>query len=244
MSLITVNIFTYAGDAPMLPYCVSSILRAHSDLTVHVIDDANVPIPEGAVVTLKNLSDRVHYRQSSFNRNGNLRGPDAVRGIVAELIKSSGEDEGVSVKIDTDVLMLKADWLNDIIANNTPMCCSLRPGNVASGTCYVLRNDTLPKLLKSLHTLELDELCPEDVAILSVAQALTREGECKIIIPQSESNKTGTWCGWDYNLSERYLASIVPRMDIISFGNWKFYQGCPKEYAVEVMGRCFDASNR
>lgn len=238
--MITANIFTFVGDEGILSSCVKALLQAHKSIQIHVIDDCHHPISHDAVIHLACHGKRVSYRRSSFVRQGNLNGPAAVAGILAEMRKSCGDAPGISLKVDSDTLVIKGNWLDLCLQNQVTMLASLRPGNVPSGICYLLANDWLPKLERATSSLELHPTCAEDVTILSTMQAIAQRTNTVIIEAQHAGNPQGTWCGWDYDLSDRYLSKIVDHMDVVTLGNWKFCEGCTAQTAAETAKKIID----
>ena len=81
--MIRIYIFTYAGDANEAIACVRCARTALPAALVTVVDDSAAPVPEN--VRRAFLAYGARYRQSSFPRNGNLRGPECVRGIISTL---------------------------------------------------------------------------------------------------------------------------------------------------------------
>lgn len=240
---LNINIFTYKNDEDLLIYNVKCIDSQNlPNLSIHVIDDENNPISEKRKNELLLINKNIFYRQSKFERNGNLNGKSAVIGILEELISSSDNEEGYSIKLDTDTLILNPNFLKNIYEHNLALFATLRPGNIPSGILYCLRNNILPKLLNVCNTIELPKHCAEDVTILSLATALTQDENIWIIDGQHEKNVNGTISGWDYDKPERILYDnrFFEHYEVITMGNWKFYENLTLDYVLSVTHKIYE----
>ena len=72
--MIRIYLFTYAGDADEAQACVRCALAALPEAVITVADDEADPVPERTRKAL--LAAGARYRQTSFPRYGNLRGPE------------------------------------------------------------------------------------------------------------------------------------------------------------------------
>ena len=109
--MIRIYIFTYAGDANEAIACVRCARTALPAALVTVVDDSAAPVPEN--VRRAFLAYGARYRQSSFPRNGNLRGPECVRGIISTLAGGAADDD-IVVKIDSDTALLSGGWIESM----------------------------------------------------------------------------------------------------------------------------------
>lgn len=109
--MIRIYLFTYAGDADEALVCVRCAAAALPEAVITVADDESTPIAERARTALVEAGAR--YCQTRWPRNGNLRGPECVRGIISTLA-GEAEDDDVIVKIDSDTLLLSGDWVRDM----------------------------------------------------------------------------------------------------------------------------------
>lgn len=123
--------FTCKADESLLPFHYAAIQTVLPGVPVrYAVDvaDSEMAIPQGAekVVT-------------EWKRNGNLRGFEALRGIVAALAQMAVDypNARAIVKIDSDVSFLGAEWLQPLISGETEMM-GVSPGSLfcASGACY------------------------------------------------------------------------------------------------------------
>lgn len=238
--MITVNIFTYSEDAQLLHYCVKSLLMAHNEIVIHIIDDDNHPISQDDITRLISMSDRVNYRRSTWDRGGNLNGKSCTLGIISEMRKSCAGRVGVSLKIDSDTLMLNARWIDRCIANSVALCYSLRPPVAPSGICYLIANDWLPKIEAAIKAIDLPPNCAEDISTLSIAHALCHRQQVVCLLPQGHGNPHGSWTSWDYRRAPEIMHQIARDIDIITMGNWKQEPTKSREDAVKMSARLMD----
>lgn len=124
--------FTYAGDAELLELAVKAgpWLRGQGHaVDVYVMDDAAAPLavpPAGC-----------RYRQTRFERCGNLNGAECVAGMVQayEEVFERGVYEWV-VKVDADTFVNDLEWLRGVPG---VFAGTVHVGDYCSGACYALK---------------------------------------------------------------------------------------------------------
>ena len=106
MKKFFVNIFTYKEDEEIVKYsALSAKYVLGDDVEVNVIDDNKHPISEEKIKELNELG--IFYRQSTFDRKHNLNGKECVVGILEEIKKSTKGRAGVSIKLDSDTIIIQ-----------------------------------------------------------------------------------------------------------------------------------------
>lgn len=133
---IAMVFFCYAGDARLLAVALRAVpfLRRRGDLVdVYVVDDAAAPL--GA----ENVPEWVHYRQTGFDRGGNLNGLECIEGMVGvyDELMAAGWYDWV-VKADCDTWVNSFDWLRGVDAARVSFVGTVHVNNHASGACYAL----------------------------------------------------------------------------------------------------------
>ena len=103
--MIRIFIFSYSGDAAEAVACVRCARMAVPCASVTVVDDASSPVQEETAEALRSMG--AEYVQSSWERHGNLRGPDCIRGMLSEMCREA-EDDDILVKVDCDTALLAA----------------------------------------------------------------------------------------------------------------------------------------
>lgn len=126
-------IFTYSGDELLTPLCVDFIKETVPEAKIYVVDDGfssmNYPVR-------KRLEEAgVIYSQSSWNRYGNLLGPDHLIGatkFMAHMAKSCD----IIVKIDPDACLIRRDWIDRLYEDPIALMTSSYKGR----SCYPMGN--------------------------------------------------------------------------------------------------------
>ena len=83
--MIRMFIFSYAGDAAEAAACVRCARMSVPCANVTVVDDASHPVQKETAEALRSMGAK--YVQSSWERHGNLRGPDCIRGMLSEMCR-------------------------------------------------------------------------------------------------------------------------------------------------------------
>lgn len=239
--MIRIYLFTYAGDANEALFCVKCAAAALPESIITVVDDASDPMPRKAKRALRLTGAR--YCQSSFPRNGNLRGPECVMGIISTLAGGVAEDGDVVVKIDADTLLLDGNWVREMERNglamhasgyNTPKNASDRP---AYGPCYAMSGRAARLAAKELKRAELPELAPEDITICQTIQKLFPSYQIQIDEPWSPSYREGKWTAWNW-----FSVAVTPEkyaaFDVVTFGNPR-PTNIPKSERARAMASLF-----
>ena len=133
--MIRIYLFTYAGDADEAQACVRCALAALPEAVITVADDDADPVPERTRKAL--LAAGARYRQTSFPRHGNLRGPECVRGIISMLAGEAADDD-IVVKIDSDTALLNGAWIRDMSETGAHWCASGADSRQFYGLCYAM----------------------------------------------------------------------------------------------------------
>ena len=171
--MIRIYLFTYAGDADEALVCVRCAAAALPEAVITVVDDESTPIAERARTALVEAGAR--YCQTSWPRNGNLRGPECVRGIISTLAREA-EDDDVIVKIDSDTLLLSGDWVRDmrytgLVFHASGYQVPSHPSErSAYGPCYAISGWAARLAAEELEQADLPPLAPEDLTICRAVQ--------------------------------------------------------------------------
>ena len=126
--MIRIFIFSYSGDAAEAVACVRCARMAVPCASVTVVDDASSPVREETAVALRSMG--AEYVQSSWERHGNLRGPDCIRGMLSEMCREA-EDDDILVKVDCDTALLDGGWLRWM--EQRPWCQMYTSGDFVNG---------------------------------------------------------------------------------------------------------------
>ena len=126
--MIRIFIFSYSGDADEAAACVRCARMAVPYASVTVVDDAASPVQEDIADALRSMG--ADYVQSTWERNGNLRGPDCIRGMLSEMCREA-EDDDILVKIDCDTALLDDGWLRWM--ESRPWCPMYASGEFIDG---------------------------------------------------------------------------------------------------------------
>lgn len=101
--------FTYAKDLELLGVTLVGNLRAGVDEVV-VFVDAKSPFSEEELRTIlpEDITGRVHYKLTTFDRRRNLNGEECVRGMHACMQNAAAEREADwFIKLDSDTIITK-----------------------------------------------------------------------------------------------------------------------------------------
>lgn len=242
--MIRFVLFSYDGDATVAVECVMCVRFAVPDSKVRVVDDAAHPMPPATVSALIGLG--AEYVQSSWDRGGNLRGPECIKGELEELSRAATDDD-IVVKIDCDTALLDDGWLRWMASR--PWVQLYASGAwqegewVMWGACYAMRGWLTRRLLDDIDWGEVDAQAPEDRTIGSVALAILPVGLAQIVQPWSQRQPWSEWTAWNwYSLTtsaERYAA----RFAVVTVGNAALY-GKPASERAAVMRRLLEAKVR
>lgn len=219
--MIRIYLFTYAGDAEEALVCVRCAAAALPEAVITVVDDSAAPLPKGVRSVLVATGSR--YRQTGWTRNGNLRGPECVRGIISTLA-GEAEDEDVIVKIDSDTLLLSGGWVRDMQSNGLALHASgyqvpSHPSErSAYGPCYAISGRAARLAAEELGQSYIPPLAPEDLTICRTIQNLFSPGKIRLDEPWTPFNREGKWTAWNW-----FSIAVTPKKYaefwMVTFGN-------------------------
>lgn len=219
--MIRIYLFTYAGDADEALVCVRCAAAALPEAVITVVDDESTPIAERARTALVEAGAR--YCQTSFPRNGNLRGPECVRGVIFTLAREA-EDDDVIVKIDSDTLLLSGDWIRDMQRHRLAFHASgyQAPSHPsersAYGPCYAISGQASRLAAEELMQADIPALAPEDLTICRTIQGLFPPEKIRLDEPWTPFNREGKWTAWNW-----FSIAVTPKKYagfwMVTFGN-------------------------
>ena len=242
--MIRIYIFTYAGDANEAVACVRCARTALPGAVVAVVDDANAPVSPEARRTLVAYGAR--YRQSSFPRCGNLRGPECVRGIISTLAGGDAPDD-IVIKIDSDTALLSGDWLREMEMDGLDWysagygldhCKGAERG--AYGNCYAMSGRVARLASAVLQGQDLPPLAPEDLTIGRAVFDLVPTHRVRLVTPWTPQHRTGRWSWWNWDSQTADPEDYARSYDVVSVGNPRLPH-IPKSARWEVMHALCDA---
>lgn len=213
--MIRVYLFTYAGDQEEAKACVRSVRKALPEALITVVDDDAAPLSEHAQKSLVEAGAR--YRRTSFPRNGNLRGPECVRGIISTLAGGAADDD-IVVKIDSDTVLLNGDWIRGMEASGLDWCASGAEYQRFFGLCYAMTGHAAKLAAAALMDAEMPEDAPEDLTIGKTVIDLCGEGRGKTISPWTPQNREGRWSAWNW-MSAQVAPEKYAGFDVVTVGN-------------------------
>lgn len=142
-------IYTYAGDAALLPLCLEYAARAGR---VVLVDDAAAPATDAAGALAMGAAE---YVRSEFERRGNLNGAACVRGML-ETYRDHGSASWI-MQLDSDMLLFAPHVLQPREDSAVAMvgktvgysdaCRRERPVLYACGGGMLLRRDMVAPML-------------------------------------------------------------------------------------------------
>lgn len=219
--MIRVYLFTYAGDQEEAKACVRCAAAALPEAVITVVDDGAAPIAERARTALVEAGAR--YHQTSWARNGNLNGPECVRGIISTLA-GEAEDDDVIVKIDSDTLLLSGDWIRDMQRNGLALHASgyqvpSHPSERLSyGPCYAISGRAARLAAEELELASLPPLAPEDLTICRTVQNHFPAEQIRLDEPWTPFYREGKWTAWNW-----FSIAVTPQKYadfwMVTFGN-------------------------
>lgn len=219
--MIRIYLFTYAGDAEEALVCVQCAAAALPEAVITVVDDSAAPLPERVRSVLVATGSR--YRQTGWPRNGNLRGPECVRGIISTLA-GEAEDDDVIVKIDSDTLLLSGEWVCDMQRNGLALHASgyqvpSHPSErSAYGPCYAISGRAARLAAEELGQTYIPPLAPEDLTICRTIQNLFPQEQIRLDEPWTPFNREGKWTAWNW-----FSIAVTPQKYadfwMVTFGN-------------------------
>lgn len=235
--MIRIYIFTYAGDAQEAVACVRCARTALPGALVTVVDDSAATVPES--VRRAFLAYGARYRQSGFPRNGNLRGPECVRGIISTLAAGVA-DADIVVKIDSDTALLSGDWLREMERDGLDWYSCGSSARESYGLCYAMTGRAAKLAEVALQAEKMAPLAPEDYMICRTVQKVCGQEHCRLVEPWTPGNRAGRWSWWNWDSSTTDPEDYARSYDVVSVGNPR-PPHIPKSARWEVMHALCDA---
>lgn len=215
---IPVVIFTFSCDHACTVFAARSALDAGLG-PVFVEVDAASPIPVGTTDELRRLGCRVS--ETTFPRNGNIRGMESLKGLLATYRKVfSATGAAHLVKLDADTVVLRPDRLKQAAKDDVSCAAMSHGGTPFFGMCMMIAS-------RLVHTMEMLAKSQgqfagfdngnfyEDIVTGTMSQRL-RLGETR----QWPFDPDGGFgAGYTYAHSKIHLSEYAERFDVITFGN-------------------------
>lgn len=156
-------IFTWAGDASAVPWCVIGAEQA--GLLPVVAEDAAAPLPAHTIGWLRRRG--VPVWTTGFPRRGNLNGTDCAAGICRTLSRAAWElGEGHAMKLDTDTVVVRSGIFASV-SDAAMIALTCREDRLGGyGMAYRLSADAADDAAERLERRGVDVTAPEDVTIL------------------------------------------------------------------------------
>ena len=218
--MIRIFVFSYSGDAAEAVACVRCVRMAVPYASVTVVDDAASPVQEDTAAALRSIG--ADYVQSSWDRQGNLRGPACIRGMLSEMCREA-EDDDIVVKIDCDTALLDDGWLRWMDAH--PACPMYASGDFVAGAwriygcLYALRGWMARRLYREMDWTLLDDLAPEDVTIGREVLARVPATVCRIEEPWRQRSPWSEWTAWCWPSRTASAESYAARFAMVNPGS-------------------------
>lgn len=183
--MITALIWTYAGDADLVPLCVESFdlaclhagWRRYEDYRIVVIDDATQPCPPETREAC--VAHDVEWLESDYWRMGSLNGQYCIMGMLRDMCDhacADAVDDPIVVKIDSDTIVRGVEWLQRFAVDRTALVTGADDRGNMYGMCYALRWGLVPDIIRSLERVPVHRMAPEDQIIGYRARLLGGEG--------------------------------------------------------------------
>lgn len=242
--MIRIFVFSYSGDAAEAVACVRCARMAVPCASVTVVDDATNPVHEDVAAALREMG--ADYVQSCWPRNGNLRGPDCIRGILQEMCREA-EDDDILIKIDCDTALLDDGWL--LWMEDHPACQMYASGDFVAGAwriygcLYALRGWVVKRLYREMDWTLLDDLAPEDVTIGREVLARVPATLCRIEEPWRQRSPWSEWTAWCWPSRTVTAESYAARFAMVTTGSPRL-DSQPSSERARVMHLLADARER
>lgn len=235
--MIRIYLFTYSGDAQEAVACVRCARTALPGAVVTVVDDANAPVLPEARRALVAYGAR--YRQSRFQRCGNLRGPECVRGIISTLAGGAA-DADIVVKIDSDTALLSGAWIEGMPGAGLDWYSSGHGSRAVYGLAYAMSGRAARLAAAALAERDLPPLAPEDLTIARAVFDLVPAHRVRLVTPWTPQHRTGRWSWWNWDSQTADPEDYARSYDVVSVGNPR-PPYIPKSARWEVMHALCDA---
>lgn len=244
-------IFSFAGDAGCLSYCVERLhmLAYPTTFDIHVFDDAEHP--------LQSIPHGVTYHKTYFQRNGNLNGTECAQGMLMAMLQAARESHAEYIcKIDSDMLVIDFTRFMKPLEENPLSVVGFKLNermNYAAGVCYTLPVAGLYEAIRGFHAWYEEESACEDFAPHSPEDwAITRAVAALNDYPLLQFNQVDNPSSWllsPFNYDEISInvdgASLIHPLiyqrfliyDFINFGNrYQIARPDARDIAATCMG--------
>lgn len=235
--MIRIYIFTYAGDAQEAVACVRCARTALPGALVTVADDSAFPVPEE--VRRAFLAYGARYKRTDFPRNGNLNGPECVRGIISTLAGDAADDD-IIVKIDSDTALLSGEWVRNMHGVGLDWYSSGHGSRAAYGLAYAMSGRAARLATEALECVEIPPLAPEDLTIARAVFDLVPPHRVRLVRPWTPQHRAGRWSWWNWDSQTADPVDYARSYDVVSVGNPR-PPHIPKSARWKVMHALCDA---
>lgn len=221
---------SYKGDQDILPYCVRALLSVFkdNDIKIYVMDDSNNPMADYKVNELTQISDKISYEKTTFERNRNLNGKPCCIGMVEKFIEHA-EEGSLNLKVDPDTIICHRRVFDEFYNNpNTAYGSCSRPGCYFSGVCYMFRTEILEKTLELIKEFPIPEdRGPEDFSIGVAMCAASLPKLAVLMAGWNQKAEEGVVTGWNYLCpnDNDHISMYYKIFQFVSMGNWFMYKG-------------------
>lgn len=216
MPPIIIHSFTYAGDEYLTEEHAHCIRQALPEARIVVIDDGHNPSSEEVRDKLTALG--AEWRVSYWKRNRNLNGPEAIMGIVDEMLASASSGNDVLVKIDPDTVLLDGQALREFACSGKMLWGSSSSAALLHGCAYAAPASALRKAKSILTIKTLQPNDPEDCSIGGALMFLYPEpGMLELTHPCSPDHPESLWAGYHWGC----FPNVAPyvRFSVVVTGN-------------------------
>ncbi len=232
--MVRVYLFTYAEDANPALACVRCLRNTLPEAWITVVDDASAPCSSNFIRQCFQLGVS-SYVQSTFPRNGNLKGDICIKGILSTLVQNSNEDD-VIIKIDSDTLLLSPapiERMRNLGADGFGASSLFRP---FAGLCYGFTQKALKLLHEKIYLLPSSSTIEEDLWIgkLIFLQKLNMV----IDRPWTPVHTQGRWTAYNWPYSP--VLELYRSLDVVTFGTFEGIPSVDKNHVANKMNALID----
>lgn len=228
---IIIHTFTYAGDAKLTLEHALCIQMSMPEAHLVIIDDGHNPCPGEVREKLEQLG--AEWRVSRWNRNRNLRGKEAILGIVDEMLASPCGENDVLMKIDQDTALLNGRELREFVQGEKILWGSTSNICLLHGCAYAVRAHALKKARTILASTPLPSTAPEDISIArAVLYLYPEEHHRELSRPCTRETPHSVWAGYHWGTYPNVTS--YRRFSVVVTGN-RPEPPLTREHRVEVM---------
>lgn len=236
--MIRIYIFTYALDAREAIACVRCVRTALPDAVVTVADDAAFPVPDEVRKTI--LAYGALYRQTGFTRQGNLNGPECIRGIISTLA-GGAKDGDIVVKVDSDTALLDGWWIRGMQEDGLDWVSCGTGVRRFFGLCYALTGRVARLADEFLQAVDVADDAPEDLIIGGAVIDLCGVERGRLVSPWTPHNRQGRWAWFNWDSVTACPERYAVMYDVVNVGNPR-PPHVPSSARYEVMHALCDAA--